>query len=63
MRILKHGNIVKFTCPVCGCVFTELADKSYSSMGSDGAHYCETCPDCLQICWTSDNEQKKEKES
>ena len=63
MKILKHGNSIKFTCEKCGCVFTELPKVCYSSIGEDGAHYCMSCPECSNTCWTSDTEQQEAKQS
>lgn len=50
MKVLRHGDIVKFECEKCGCVFTELAKVCYSGTGSDGPHYCLNCPDCNTPC-------------
>lgn len=54
MKILKHGKTIVFECPECGCRFSELPKKCYSSTGQDGAHYCESCPDCGETCWQTD---------
>ena len=59
MKILKHGDVIKFTCPDCGCEFSELPGKCYSSTGEDGAHYTMICPDCSRSCWTTEEEQKE----
>ena len=59
MKVLCHGNSIKFICKDCGCVFSELPKKCYSSTGSDGAHYCMVCPECNCTCWTNDDEQKE----
>lgn len=61
MKIIKHGDLVVFTCDTCGCVFSEISGKCYSSFGSDGAHYSMLCPDCNNICWTTDELQSQQK--
>ena len=54
MKILKHGDSIVFTCSDCGCVFSEISEKCYSSMGGDGCHYIESCPECNKVCYATD---------
>lgn len=63
MKIIKHGDVVVFKCEECGCVFSELGKKCYSSSSSDGAHYCMGCPDCLNTCWKIGKEQDSSTDS
>ena len=54
MKIINHGNSIIFKCADCGCEFSELPKQCYSSTGEDGAHYMLSCPECGNVCYTTD---------
>ena len=52
MKILKHGDVMLFECPMCGCRFVEAVSKTdlkncgvYDAK-RDETGTRETCPDC-----------------
>ena len=53
MKIIVHGEIIKYICPVCGCVWLASEDESmvenlysYEQIVAQ-SFYCD-CPDCFQ---------------
>lgn len=51
MKILEHGNVVLFTCPKCGCVFTATVQECgvthlFSGNIPVREEYRANCPEC-----------------
>ena len=64
MRVLKHGECLKFYCQGCGCVW--LANKSECKENSHSGSLLPTdwgyhCPDCGQ--WTTSRTDAREGEN
>lgn len=52
MKIIQHGALFLFNCPVCGCIFRCSRDEvdkiETDNCGDDVA--TDNCPDCLAVC-------------
>ena len=53
MKIIKHGCVIDFNCPVCGCEFLMSEDECYEDVSKDEKkgdeiQYLAVCPDCGQ---------------
>ena len=53
MKIIKHGCVIDFNCPVCGCEFLMSEDECYEEASQDEKkgeeiQYLAVCPDCGQ---------------
>ena len=52
MRIIKHGNVMRFKCDACGCEFVANKDEckkqpKYSECMMTGTYeYYYHCPEC-----------------
>ena len=44
MKIIKHGEVIRFTCPVCGCEYMAREEETYKKPDDPG--YYAVCPDC-----------------
>ena len=55
MKIIVHGNVIKYECPICGCVWLASEDESmvenlYSNDKLVSQSFYCTCPDCHANC-------------
>ena len=53
MKIILHGNVIKFVCPTCGCVFlkseTEChVEHLFADDKEVAQQYWSECPDCFE---------------
>lgn len=51
MKIIKHGDCLRFTCPECQCIFQAVRGETgvrYREKGmlSGEFTYCASCPEC-----------------
>lgn len=51
MKIVKHGCVIDFNCPVCGCEFLMSEEECYQEAVQDDkkgeeVQYLAVCPDC-----------------
>lgn len=44
MKVIKHGEVIKFVCPVCSCEFMAREEETYKKPDDPG--YYAVCPDC-----------------
>ena len=44
MKIIKHGEVIRFTCPVCGCEYMAREEETYKK--PEEPEYFTVCPDC-----------------
>ena len=44
MKAIKHGEVIKFVCPVCSCEFMAREEETYKKPDDPG--YYAVCPDC-----------------
>lgn len=44
MKVIKHGEVIKFVCPVCSCEFMAREEETYKKPEDPG--YYAVCPDC-----------------
>ena len=50
MKIIRHGEVIQFVCPVCGCEFLMREEETYQKPDSEKKieeeKYFAVCPDC-----------------
>lgn len=44
MKIIKHGEVIHFVCPVCGCEYLAREEETYKK--PEDPEYYTVCPDC-----------------
>ena len=44
MKVIKHGEVIRFVCPVCSCEFMAREEETYKK--PDEPEYFAVCPDC-----------------
>ena len=44
MKVIKHGEVIRFVCPVCSCEFMAREEETYKK--PDEQEYFAVCPDC-----------------
>lgn len=44
MKVIKHGEVIRFTCPVCGCEYMAREEETYKK--PEEPEYYTVCPDC-----------------
>lgn len=44
MKIIKHGEVIHFVCPVCGCEYMAREEETYKK--PEEPEYFTVCPDC-----------------
>ena len=69
MKIIKHGCVIHFICPVCGCEFLMSEDEEgcYKPAGQEEKkggeeEYLAICPDCGEGEVPGHKEQKGEQQ-
>lgn len=44
MKVIKHGEVIRFVCPVCSCEFMAREEETYKK--PDEPENFAVCPDC-----------------